>query len=136
MKKQNNLLGVTKALAKIPSIHYGGCGISAYIMSLFVENPRIVLFYNRYDEEIFQQNERALQGKDLPCVPTHVGLIINNQFIDCCGNISSTKYAYYQECSIEFLKKLIQTDGWNKRFDRSILLSIEKKLKIDLKFCY
>ena len=136
MKKQKNLLEITKALSKIPSIHYGGCGISAYIMSLFVDNPRVVLLYNRYDEETYQQNERALQGKDLPGVPAHVGLIINHEFIDCRGAISSTKYAFHQKCSIEFLKQLIQTDGWNEQFDRSILPSIERKLKIDLKFCY
>ena len=132
-----NFNTVCKALQKIPSIHQGGCGISALTMCLFLHKrgtfPKVVLLYKDYNEHRYLTNENALNGDSEECaIPAHVAILYRGRIVDCCGDVNLKKYSFIHFCDIDFLRRLINTDGWNPYFDRTVVLGIEKCLNIEV----
>lgn len=131
-------------LNEIPAINYGGCGLSAYAMFLWLqknnmltEDTQIVFLHHSYSERDFQTNQSFyLQGVGNPVAPEHVVIYRNGKYIDSSGvytkaNEYSFKLAVSLEKAENFLVNSLNDDNWNSWFDRPCVAPmIEKELGI------
>lgn len=131
-------------LNEIPAINYGGCGLSAYAMFLWLqknnmltEDTQIVFLHHSYSERDFQTNQSFyLQGVGNPVAPEHVVIYRNGKYIDSSGvytraNEYSFKLAVSLEKAENFLVNSLNDDNWNSWFNRPCVAPmIEKELGI------
>lgn len=135
---------VQEYLNEIDCINYGGCGLSAYAMFLWLqknnmltEDTQIVFLHHSYSERDFQTNQSFyLQGVGNPVAPEHVVIYRNGKYIDSSGvytraNEYSFKLAVSLEKAENFLVNSLNDDNWNSWFDRPCVAPmIEKELGI------
>lgn len=135
---------VQEYLNNIEAINWGGCGISAYAMFLwlqkndmFTEDVKVVFLHHSYSGKDFQTNQSFyLQGVGKPVAPEHVALMRNGVIIDSSGAYKKANdYAYQLTVSInkaeDFLVNSLNDNNWNSMFNRpSIVPKIEKELGI------
>lgn len=131
-------------LNELPAINYGGCGLSAYTMFLWLqknnmltEDTQIVFLHHSYSERDFQTNQSFyLQGVGNPVAPEHVVIYRNGKYIDSTGvyyrvNEYSFKLAVSLDKAENFLVNSLNDDNWNSWFDRpSVVPIIEKELGV------
>lgn len=131
-------------LNELPAINYGGCGLSAYAMFLWLqknnmltEDTQIVFLHYSYSERDFQTNQSFyLQGIGNPVAPEHVVIYRNGKYIDSTGvyqrvNEYSFKLAVSLDKAENFLVNSLNDDNWNSWFDRpSVVPIIEKELGV------
>ena len=131
-------------LNEIPAINYGGCGLSAYAMFLWLqknnmltEDLQVVFLHHSYSGEEFATNQTFyLKGVGNPVAPEHVVLYRNGKYIDSSGVFERAKeYDFRLSISLDkaedFLVKSLNNDSWNSCFDRPIYApKIEKELGI------
>jgi len=131
-------------LNELPAINYGGCGLSAYAMFLWLqknnmltEETQIVFLHHSYSERDFQTNQSFyLQGVGNPVAPEHVVIYRNGKYIDSTGvyhrvNEYSFKLAVSLDKAENFLVNSLNDDNWNSWFDRpSVVPIIEKELGV------
>lgn len=131
-------------LNEIPAINYGGCGLSAYAMFLWLqknnmltEDTQIVFLHHSYSERDFQTNQSFyLQGVGNPVAPEHVVIYRNGKYIDSSGvytraNEYSFKLAVSLEKAENFLVNSLNDNNWNSWFNRPCVAPmIEKELDI------
>jgi hypothetical protein len=134
-------------LQDVNFINYGGCGISAYAMFLWLqksnmltEDVKVVFLHFSTSKKDFQTNQSFyLQGQGNPVAPEHVVLMKNGVMIDSSGIYKKiNNYAYQLSVSIEkaedFLVNSLNSDSWNNMFDRPIVVPIiEKDLGISFR---
>jgi hypothetical protein len=134
-------------LQDVDCINYGGCGISAYAMFLWLqksnmltEDVKVVFLHFSTSKKDFQTNQSFyLQGQGNPVAPEHVVLMKNGVMIDSSGVYKKiNNYAYQLSVSIEkaedFLVNSLNSDSWNNMFDRPIVVPIiEKDLGISFR---
>jgi hypothetical protein len=134
-------------LQDVNFINYGGCGISAYAMFLWLqksnmltEDVKVVFLHFSTSKKDFQTNQSFyLQGQGNPVAPEHVVLMKNGVMIDSSGVYKKiNNYAYQLSVSIEkaedFLVNSLNSDSWNNMFDRPIVVPIiEKDLGISFR---
>jgi hypothetical protein len=134
-------------LQDVDCINYGGCGISAYAMFLWLqksnmltEDVKVVFLHFSTSKKYFQTNQSFyLQGQGNPVAPEHVVLMKNGVMIDSSGVYKKiNNYAYQLSVSIEkaedFLVNSLNSDSWNNMFDRPIVVPIiEKDLGISFR---
>ena len=137
---------VQEYLNSIETINWGGCGISAYAMFLWLqknnmltEDVKVVFLHHSYSANDFQTNQSFyLQGVGKPVAPEHVALIRNGVTIDSSGEYKRVnEYDYHLAVSIEkagdFLVNSLNDNNWNSMFDRP---SIVPKIEKDLGICF
>jgi hypothetical protein len=138
---------VQEYLDSIETINWGGCGISAYAMFLWLqknnmltEDTKVVFLHHSYSGNDFQTNQSFyLQGVGKPVAPEHVALIRNGVMIDSSGEYKRVnEYAYHLSVSIDkaedFLVNSLNDNNWNSWFDRpTIVPMIEKYLGISFR---
>jgi len=131
-------------LNEIPAINYGGCGLSAYSMFLWLqknnmltEDTQIVFLHHHYSEKDFQTNQSFyLQGIGNPVAPEHVVIYRNGKYIDSSGvytraNEYSFKLAVSLDRAENFLVNSLNDNNWNSWFNRPCVAPmIEKELGI------
>jgi hypothetical protein len=126
---------------KVPDINAGGCGIAALsVLRTIGYDPSrmsIVYLYDEDEEGEASCNMRLLNRNNLKggCVPSHVCLLVDGDFLDADGDEPLLKYHLtHSGGTIRELIELINTGNhWNSDFDRSRALPIiEKFLGIDL----
>lgn len=131
-------------LNEIPAINYGGCGLSAYAMFLWLqknnmltEDTQIVFLHHSYSERDFQTNQSFyLQGVGNPVAPEHVVIYRNGKYIDSSGvytraNEYSFKLAVSLDRAENFLVNSLNDNNWNSWFNRPCVAPmIEKELGI------
>lgn len=131
-------------LNEIPAINYGGCGLSAYAMFLWLqknnmltEDTQIVFLHHSYSERDFQTNQSFyLQGVGNPVAPEHVVIYRNGKYIDSSGvyhrvNKFSFKLAVSLDKAENFLVNSLNDNNWNSWFNRPYVAPmIEKELGI------
>lgn len=133
-------------LSKIHNIHCGGCGISAYIMykwlkinELLPENFIFVYCYRNGEEVSKKTNQKILKNQkknSKGVAPCHIGIMINNKFIDCSSELSKKLYTYTQDIDKDkdwfILNTINNINTWNTDFNRKNIKKIEKKFKLEL----
>lgn len=142
MKPLKTLRGVRKYLASIDHINYGGCGIAAYSMWLWLKannqlkaSTKFVFCYPDWDNSTYLNNSKVLKsGKGVPEAPSHVILEHQGKYFDCEKEVKLQEYQWVQFVTKEkFVIKTINNEmSWNEMFNRSVIPFIEKRLGIDL----
>lgn len=146
---------VRKYLKSIPNINYGGCGIAAYAMYIWLKkngnksNIKFIYLYSESSIGSYENNSIVLSHrkyyKTYASSCSHVMIKVGNNIMDCANeriDLSSGVYPLLsmeiQEVhitqSIKFIKNsLSKEDQWNCSFNRGKYLPlIEKKLGISL----
>lgn len=138
---------VQEYLNSIETINWGGCGVSAYAMFLWLqkmnmltEDVKVVFLHHSYSGNDFQTNQSFyLQGIGKPVAPEHVALMRNGVMIDSSGEYKKVnEYAYHLAVSIDkaedFLVNSLNDNNWNSWFDRPVIVpKIEKDLGISFR---
>jgi len=136
---------VQQILCRIPSINYGGCGISALAIARWLRKSELRVstrfIFGQRDYKTFKQNAKAqISVNNKPSSASHIGVLIydytNNKqmVIDCDGTFDITSYSYANLSDEKFLLKSInECDQWNQDFDRIPYVQIiAEELDIDL----
>lgn len=135
---------VQEYLNEIDCINYGGCGLSAYAMFLWLrkndmltEDTQIVYLHHGYSESDFHTNQSFyLQGVGKPVAPEHVVIYRKGKYIDSSGvytraNEYSFKLGIAIDKAEDFLVNSLNDDNWNSWFNRPCYApQIEKELGI------
>lgn len=104
-----------KYLSRIPHIHWGGCGLSAFYMSQYLDLHEVkheIVF--GYDRDI------SVSEKDLP-VPEHVFLKVGDRYFDCKdSNIDISSWSKTYFVSKEQLEIILHFGTWNNLFKKRI----------------
>ena len=139
MKEIKSFKDAQDYLASIPCIHFGGCGISAYVMYKWLKQnkrvPRKFSFMFLYtDHYEYIHNKGVLEGEDdEPKACSHIAIKYRKRIIDAEGVINEN-YTHTQAISDpNFLLRTINNVGsWNHCFNRDYVPKIAKTLHLDL----
>jgi hypothetical protein len=134
---------VQRFLSSIGVINFGGCGVAAVAMYLWLEehgqlgaDDKIMYLYRNYSFSSYTQNQKLIEnngGNGSSC--SHAVLKYRGCLIDCEEKVSSKDYAYKQTFNDINLVRLTLNNihSWNECFDRSRFIPlIEKKLKVKI----
>lgn len=139
---------VREYLSNIPSIHFGGCGVSALAMGLWLENNgadmsnfKLVLLHSDYNIHKYQKNVSFIQGKSNTAEScTHVIINWEGVDMDCSNEGKEVKFInspFELRINFEnykkFLSNALNYGFWNPSFNREAWIPrIEKKLGINI----
>jgi len=139
MKEIKSFKDAQDYLASIPCIHFGGCGISAYVMYKWLKQnkrvPRKFSFMFLYTDNYgYIHNKGVLKGEnDEPKACSHIAIKYRKRIIDSEGVVNKD-YTHIQTISDpNFLLRAINNVGtWNKAFDRNHVAEIAETLHLNL----
>lgn len=132
---------VRNYLSTVPSINYGGCGISALSMILWLrqnENYDAKITFCYCDLYSYNRNKSHIRNKDSELnVPSHVAIIYKGKRYDSKGQLPKStgwhRFEYFHRVSFDVLIDVIdEIDDWNDSFDRKYVKQIEQKLGVSL----
>jgi len=144
--KVTTLTEARAAIAGIPGLHQGGCGIAALALARWIKNSNMAattLFVLGDNSGCYYRtNVSAIIDSSIePDSCSHIGLIVydfnnNNQqyIIDARGIYDMGEYLYINIVSKEqiMVRSINRVDRWNDSFDRRNVAEIAKRLGIDL----
>ena len=131
---------VQRHLYDLPYINSGGCGIAAIIMyrhALQIKKKKVKIYFcyasDASSKRRYKYNMKAVQNPYKIVIPvSHIALMINDQLVDCSGNIPNT-FEHIQEVDESTLLRSLNCNNWNSLFDREHSVPvIEKKLGINI----
>lgn len=137
---KNNLDEVREFLDEIPAINWGGCGIAAYSMYLWMQKHNLLcedfcfVFLYSFDECYNHNCNVLLQQKKNLVVDCHIILQNNGILFDSDTYFKKIpRQRFHLISDVEMLKNCLKTDTWNDAFYREKYIPIiEKELEIDL----
>lgn len=145
--KKMKIKTVQQILKNIPNINYGGCGISALAMYLWIQKyegiiPKIVFCYRTGKEDSYSNNKKSIkEGRVTLEVPPHVAIIYKGKRYDSEGMVIKGKvgwggyiFSRFHQVKInELINTINRTHDWNDSFDRDKNIPIiENILGIEL----
>lgn len=133
------------AIADIPALHQGGCGIAALALARWIKNSSMaattLFVLGDNSGSYYRTNASAIIDSSIePDSCSHIGLIVydfnsNQQYIiDARGIYDMGEYPYINIVSKEriMVRSINRVDRWNDSFDRHYVAEIAKRLDIDL----
>jgi hypothetical protein len=144
--KYTKLKETRRFLDALPCINYGGCGISAYAMYLWLkkenqlpEDFKFIFLHYPSSKKSFLNNKRVLEeGNGQVIAPEHVAIKYNGKILDSSGTVDIDIFSLFFEIPLEkaedYLINSLNTNDWNSMFDRpNIIPIIEKELGISFR---
>lgn len=121
---QEDLTYVCGILDSIPNINDGGCGLAALAIVRYlrkqgheIENPFRVIYYDTSRYYVERNKEAIENGEHLERTP-HIIVEIGEKVYDSTGEFCEDTYNYINEVPEHILVLTLNTDKWNKCFNR------------------